>query len=321
MKSISKFRGKILATLVAFSLVLSLTACGGNGNGDNGTTTTADPGSSNETSSPGDTSSDDTGVRPTERADVFDFGVIRFNSKEVTIDPLTANNLGSNPGGVGYDIIRIAGFQGIPTNNWVCEDDPDAEFTTIVSQNGEFWANVSRIEAYFYFDSENDEPIPTNVQRFAQTGGLIGFGGFDHMAAPNLLTEFDNEDGSEGGYTFGTDCVFKAVWDIDNFAEFFGSGVSGVHNPEGEYLFDSPGIDVNADDPDKDPEFVGGGVNQFGIIVQNEDIDNEMTFTFNWTGITIYVKDLELYNKHVAAVEEALGYSPSANTANRVVEV
>jgi len=316
---IGKLKGKVLASLLACAMMLSITACGDNG--DDAATTVDGSGQQGDTT-PSDTTTDDTttdGVRPTQVQESIDFGVISFNSGEVTIPAASPRNLGSNPGGVGYRVVRIAGFQGQPVGGWVCEDDPDGEFSTIISQNGKFWENIDRIEGTFYFDSDNEEPIPANVQPVAQGGGLIAWSGWDYIGGltGNLLSEFDTEDGSEGGYTFGTDCVFKVVWDIGKFANANGSAVDSTHNPDGKYLFDSEPIDVSGEG--EDPSFLGGGINQFGITVQNNSPIDELTFTFNWTGVTIYVKDLDLFNEFVEEVEEALGYK--SNGIGKVVQI
>ncbi|MCL1831630.1 MAG: hypothetical protein FWG45_01810 [Oscillospiraceae bacterium] len=309
----SKLKRGILASFLAFTMVFSLTSCGGD---DDTTTDTGGATNTNDT----DTTAEETNLnafpeRPTERIDAIDFGVIRFNSEEITIAEGSANNIGSNPPGVGYNVIRIAGFYGnSKAEDFSLPEDPERQHATIVSQNGEFWENISKIEGYFYFESENEEPVPDNVQLFAQAGLVLAVAGWDHGKnwGGNLLTEFDNEDtaSEEPGYVFGPECVFKAVWDIDDFKKAYGTAVHATFNPDGEYKFDQKPFDAN-EGTGSDANYVGGGVNQFGFMLQNPDDDEVMTLTVVWTGVTIYVHDMDLYEKHVQEVEDALGYKPN----------
>ncbi|MCL1832693.1 MAG: hypothetical protein FWG45_07295 [Oscillospiraceae bacterium] len=245
--------------------------------------------------------------RPDKRIDKIDFGVMAFNSVEYTAEPQTATTWGSYPDRTGWEAIRIAGFQYQNPTNRVCEVDPDAKYATIISQNGEFWENISKIKAYFYLDSPNEKPKPDQLQLFAQSGGLIGYSGWDHGKnwGGNHIVQFDEY----GNYEFGNEHVFSAVWDIDDFARECGNGVSD-YNPDGEYMFDKKAYDVNFD-LEVATRFVGGGITQFGFMLQNPSDDDEMVVSVNWTSVTIHVKDMELYEKHVAQVTDALGYTPN----------
>jgi hypothetical protein len=105
----------------------------------------------------------------------------------------------------------------------------------------------------------------------------------------------------------------RAVWYVDSVKETHGTATHSLVNPEGDdYIFDHPPINVN-ENTDEDPSYMGGGINSFGIQIKNESVDHDITIRINWTGATIYVYDMDIYESHVAMVEEAMGLTPSAN--------
>jgi hypothetical protein len=309
----------LIAGIAAFAMVLSLAACNGDDNGNGGNTTTAPQGDGGAEG----TGSEQTGEglpEDNQEPQDFDFGVIAFNSQEVTIKPDSAINVGGNmntaSAGGGGGVIRMAGFVGT-RGDFECEIDPDGQHTTLISQNGAFWDNISRIEASAFLTSDNDPDAVANVESFWLLGGLLGFAW--RQTGENLLNEFSEDYGGEG-YEWGNSCMFNFVWDIDAAKASDGSLVQAQFNPDGDFIFDTEAFDVKDAEEPEDRDYRGGGLAQLGFMLQNDCIDETLEIKINWTNVVIYVHCMDTWNEHVAMVEEVMGYTMSANTANRVVQ-
>ncbi|MCL2036460.1 MAG: hypothetical protein FWG83_03625 [Oscillospiraceae bacterium] len=302
MKSKARKLLSLLMTLAMFTTVLTMTAC----KDDDGTATTTDDGTtgtSGGSTTEGENNNPDSLTEPQE----FDFGVVKFSSRDFTVRPDGMEvKLGGNmsgEGGGGEGAIRIFGFQGYPRPNDGFPDygdgsyqDVDGLYQTLVSQNGSFWESVSKIEASFYLvpkSGELDTSTVGNVQAFIQPGGIIGFGGYT-LLAENLLEQVvDDETPFEWG------AVMTATWDINAFkaTEIGGYAYIDDVSDDKEYAFDQ---EVNE-------EGLGGGVNKFGVVVQNDGVD-EIELTIHWTDVKIYVNDKAVYDSfvdEVLAIEDA----------------
>jgi hypothetical protein len=177
-------------------------------------------------------------------------------------------------------------------------------------QNGEFWENISRIEANFFIEGEGvaDEAI-TNLELYMLGGGLIGFAW--GQTNVNELEQFSEEyDGD--GFDWGN--VFAVTWDVDEYKRRFGSNVQPQHNPDGEYKFDNTPVNVGTED---EPNYIGGGINHFGFQLKNDAFE-DLEITVNWTDVVFYVHDVDLFMEHVEMVTEETGVTMSANTEGRV---
>jgi hypothetical protein len=248
----------------------------------------------------------------------IDFGVFAFNSQQVVIPPETGINVGGNmntassQGGGG--VIRQAGFVGI-RGDFECPVDFNGEWDTLISQNGEFWSNISRIEADFYLTSSGNPNDLSYVEAFMLTGGLLGFAW--RQTGINLLADYVEERGGSGGFRWGT--PLTAVWDIDSVAREDDYMRRSEYNPNGEYAFDNPPIDVS--DEGFEPDYRGGGITQFGFMMLNNSVDESLAVSINWTNVTVYVHCMNLFEEHVAMVTNITGILPSAGVLANVREV
>jgi hypothetical protein len=308
MKS-TKLTKTLIALFLAASMAFTLTACNDDptdGPGTTSGTVTSDSSAPTENNTPNLT-----------RQDYIEFGTMRFTSSEHTMGPGMAPNVGGNMGHTGGGIIRPTGFQGDAHRNWSCEDDPDSQWTTLVSQNGPFWENISRIEATFYLTSETGDAVDlTSVELWAIPGGMMDFSWW--QGEDNLVSQFDAEVTDDEGFVWGPSCAMTAVWDIEKIAEERGRTLHNIHNPNRDYVFDAAPRNIGTDE---EPEYIGGGINSFGMQIKNDNSLDDLTITINWTDVVIYVHDLELYNEHLAEVLEITGKEVSANTNGRVRQV
>jgi hypothetical protein len=242
--------------------------------------------------------------------DTLDFGFILFQGGEVTIRPAGGEiKIGDNMNQPGSGNLRLAGFQGYPrpsATGYVCNranvccpegencyPDVDGQWATLVSQNGPFWKNISRIEATFFLESDADPNALGNVELFFQGGALTNWDWGQFLV--NLLDEFSEDNGGDG-FEWGT--VMTAIWDVDKYA-------AEVVAEQPDVDFFGEVIDLNADNPDADPNYVGPAVNKLGITLQNEDIDDAMVVTINWTNVRIFVHDMDLFESQLAEIAEA----------------
>ena len=321
----------LIAMLTAFAVVFSFAACGGGGN-DNPTTPASETGGGTPASNP----EDDNGPAPDlrlERQDVLEFGLMRFASGTAVIEDGGTSNIGGNMNTAGGGFIRQAGFQGYgkPADGYACtntrrncaqcgegetcEDDPDGLWGTLVAQNGEIWSNIARIEATFYLSGEGDPENVGNLETWMIPGGLLEFKWA--QSNKNLLSQFDEGNGGDG---LDWGLHMTAVWDFEDYALKSGAPNTARFEP-GTYLFNMAPIDINEDDDDKDPEFIGGGINSFGFQIKNDNPLESISVGINWTDVYIYVFDLDLYNEHLAEVSAETGRTPSANTEGRIIQV
>lgn len=324
----------LIASFLAVAMMFTLTACGGDNNGSGDNVTTAD--TTNADANPDATTvggGTGTGEPLPEYEEAFDFAVLSFNSIGVTIPKMGSINVGGNMNQQGGGVIRSVGFQGFPrptcpaeraeddecdgecgTCGYDCEEDPDGLWSTLISQNGEFWENISKIQASFFLSGEGvADEIITNVERYMLAGGLLSNAWWQSNI--NEIEQFSEEYGGNG---FEWGLIIDLEWDIDEYKDTVGSNRVIPHNPDGEYIFDRAPININADDPDSDPSYLGAGVGHFGFQMRNEDNNNDVVITVHWTDAVIYVHDMDLFNEHVEMVTETTGRTMSANTAGRV---
>jgi len=204
----SKLTKTLIAMFVCAAMAFSLTAC-------TDPTTPTTP-TNNQSSNPNPsengppTESDDLKVH-----DFFEFGTMRFSTGSFEIKNDMAVNVGGNTGSTGgrENLIRLTGFKGDPVADWADAEDPDSQWTTLVSQNGEFWENISKIEATFFVTSDDSPAALTNVSHWFIPGGVYGFGWED--PGSNLLTQFDAVEDDDKGFVWGPSTAMTAVWDID----------------------------------------------------------------------------------------------------------
>jgi len=194
-------------------------------------------------------------------------------------------------GGEGFgasDSIRIAGFQGYPSNDGF-PDDPESKFTTLLSQNGPFWENISKIEASFYITALEEHFLPEyvgNIETFYQLGRD---GGWDFkQLGGNLINQTYDPEDEDDGFEFGN--IMTATWDFDKFKEEHGTVL-------GEYVFDQPPTEEG------EGNWGSGSLSKFGVSIKNEDIDEYKGKIF-WTDVKIYVHDMDVFMDFVKEVEE-----------------
>jgi hypothetical protein len=247
---------------------------------------------------------------PPPPLDVFDFGVIAFSSREITIPAMNSVNVGGEYHRalrMGGTVIRQAGFVGGrvgAAHNPIPDDEcQDGSWLNLISENGEFWANVVRIDASLYFDSNQEmmtvhdgesTPRVASVEAFSILGGLR-----HHYWLPTGRNALEDYCCCHGNDFFAWGDTINLSWDIDLI-----SRQQGYCNNNEEYIFDRP----------------GGGIHCFGFQLFNICQDNDLVMTVNWTDVTIYVRCIATYNDHVARVAEITGRTPSANVAGRVRE-
>jgi hypothetical protein len=319
-----KLRKKLAAMFLAAAMVVTFAACssdddnGSEGSGSN------EPAPSGSGSQPGDNDTPGTGLSQDDRPNVavaegFDFGAFKFSSMDFVIEFESILTIGGNPQqGFGASAIRIAGFVGDapdaflanPELNLFHDEPEDRLWGMLISNNGPFWRNVSRIEAFFYLEGDQDSDDIVNVESNMIGGGLMGYNFV--QSGVNELAQWDEDLGGPG-FAFGSDHVFHLVWDIDNFRDNHGSAINPAANPDGEYVFDDEPRDVNG-------SLRGGGINSFGFQVRYDDINNDMNARINWTDAVVYVHCMDTWNQHLAELSEITEghFTPSANTEGRV---
>jgi hypothetical protein len=245
----------------------------------------------------------------------FDFGAIRFSSTDFVLEYDTFFMVGGNPQqGSGASAIRLAGFVGTAPDSWLQSDanpfrnEPqNRTWANLISQNGEFWENISRIETALVLESSGNAEDIGHMEGFMLGGGLTGFTW--HQSGINEI--YDR------GYDFAWGNTIRLTWDIDDFKEMHGRRVNS-HNPEGDYVFDLPANDI-AEAYDE-PLVIGGGLNSFGFRIRNDCIDSNISVRINWTDVVIYVHCMTTYNAHLSKLAAITGghFAPSANTEGRV---
>jgi hypothetical protein len=320
-----KLTKKITAIMLAAAMVFTFAACGG---GDETPTTPAASGDTTPaTTTAGSSGNDEPIVLPNSAS--FDFGVIEFNERVFEAQMKNPLLLGDNITAAGKgneDIVKPAFFKEAELNGEF------EEHAFLISQNGEFWTNIDRIEAEFYISGiakeadcqtaqkclcvdEDGEPLKipcmpqadflTFFQWYIQGGGLMSGFPFEHGGADdNTIETIPGVADGDKEFTFGD--VMKIKWDFAEFAEWMGEDF-------GEDVYASPAKMVGEEER-------GGGVLKFGLQTNNEDVE-DWDFKFHWVDVKIYVYDLEAYNGFVDQVTEIRGSGPSANTAGKVIQV
>jgi len=300
---------KILALLLALAMVFSMglimTACDDD-NGDDTSNGNEDNGNGG-----GNGNDYDTPIDFPDSAS-FDFAVIEFNEREFTLPMAARRNIGDNLDRNPHDaadIIKLAFFQ----QATIDAEGPYADYAFLVSQNGEFWSNISRIEADFFLSGASEDAEAEHLgffQVYIQGGGLgVPPWDFWNTSADedNLINQIPGvaDEDVDRGFEFGD--IMTAVWDITEFGR-------------DRYRFSDPPEEIPNDNEDEDDETMGFGVLKFGLQTGNDDIEDHR-FGFHWHDVRIFVYDLELFNEFVEQVSEIRGFGPSPNTEGKVFEV
>jgi len=333
-----KLTKRILALLIAFTMVFAMAACGenntSNGSGD---TTSAPENDGNNGDSTDETPAPNLNLVLPEYED-FDFGVFSFNATEFEFIQGTRTLLGDNLNVEhgGEEAVKLAGFQGYEKpDDGFPGDDPDGEFQTLISQNGKFWSNIAKIEAEFFFsgvDGTEAEDI-ANAEMYAMGGYHSGWKWWASGTGSNMISEYDEarcekhegveeideEEGcDECGFQFGY--ILKAVWDMSVIKEEVGKDA----NDQSKDIFDMEPEPVSEEEG---ADIAGGGVSKFGVMLNvNTSGDREINSIENvpakihWTDVKIYVYDYDLFMEFVEEVEEKMGKKMSENTKDRVIE-
>jgi len=272
MKKTKRISALLLALVMALSIIAVLTGCGDS----------------------------------TPSSEDFDFGVIRFNSKEFDAAQQQSLLIGDNLR-IGQhsaaDIIEPMFF------GQAVMEGPYADYAFLVSQNGEFWANVNRIEAEFFISQASEGSYADDLvffQEYIQGGGLVRNFHFWN-GSENLINQIPGVEDEDDERDFRFYDVLKVVWDISEFARTQAEDpVTGINS------FAEPTPEV-----DEDVDAFGGGLVKFGLQTRNEAIEDH-TFMFNWHSVTIYVYDLDLHQSFVDQAVAARGFDVSSNTEGRV---
>ncbi|MCL2070692.1 MAG: hypothetical protein FWH07_00460 [Oscillospiraceae bacterium] len=315
---------RLLAIFAAMAMALTLTlaAC----NNDNGDEPPAqqDPVVTDDTAGGDDNTNDEQNDNNDDNSEddfvnepFVDFAVMAFNQREFTIPAGMNINIGGNngpgsgEGGGASDAIRIVGFQGYREPDGGFPDGLDSTWQDLISQNGEFWENVERIEAEFYFEGVGgiESEAISNVEVFMQGGALWSHDWWN--TGDNLLKQFDEDNGGDG---FHWGDRMTAVWDIPFYVEHRVENVGRDRE-----LFSSPPVPKDPEDEESDKE--GGGILKFGLQVKTDSPVNDITARIIWTDVTIYVYDLDLFNEFVAEVTATTGIEMSPGAIDRVVQV
>jgi hypothetical protein len=220
----------------------------------------------------------------------FDFGAIRFTSRDFMIRPAETVIIGGNMNGEGggaEGAIRLFGFQGYPMPAGGFPDyndgsfhDPQGLYGNLISQNQDFWGNVQRIEASFYLEGKNGaDPYDVGyVQTFVQGGSTLSW---------RFLNSRDNllEQVSYHGFEFGD--VMTANWDFRDFAQETGSS----------------------------------DVAKMGLMIGSQSFVDDVHLTIHWTDVRIFVWDYDVFLKDVANVAAITGQQIPFSTLARIVQV
>ena len=322
-----KLNKRLLSLLLALAMVLTLAACqkddeGGKKSSEGDKDVSEEAKESEDEKEPETPEKDEEPIEIPE-SEEFDFGVVAFSSREFQIPAGTDIKVGGNmdnEGGGAEDAIRIVGFQGYAEPAGGYPDGSSNMWQHLISQNGEFWENISRIEADFFLEGLNDfEPEEISmIETFIQGGGLLGHKWSN--SGYNMLWDFDPDndeyyDTERGADGFKWGHVLTAVWDIDAWKV-------KMSDEMGEKFDTNFPLPATLEDPAKpDGKKLGGGVLKFGLMVKTDNILDDVDAKISWTDVTFYVYDLELFNKFVKEVEEETGKTMSENAVGRVIEV
>ncbi|MDR0222652.1 MAG: hypothetical protein LBI38_03830 [Oscillospiraceae bacterium] len=304
---------KILTVLLFFALVFALTACNGGGGGG-GTTS----GGGGDTSAPADTAAP-TEAPPTEapggvEARTFDFGVLKFTSMEFTVDPFRNFCIGENVGDEKSPSDARFGIQA-PLQQTANMDGDNASRNPdgfIISENGDFWYNIDRIEAKFYIEDKGSEiqSKPEHygyIQPYIQIGGGPEVGtkwewwspGQDGDTTQVNLAHIGGDIDSDILPDFGKDNVISITWNVSDAYRYWGEtrGIPG----------DTSGEEWTA----------GNGLQKFGIQFGRSDDffdekDVELDLYVGWVDVEIFVKDMDKYNEYVEKCAE-LGFTADSD--------
>ena len=313
---------RLLAILVVLAMVFTLAACTEDPVVETPVVETPEV----DTSDVEDNGEDAYVLDPNFEDSVFvDFGVMAFNHRNFTIPYGETINIGGNmgpteggEGGGASDAIRLIGFQGY-TEPKDEDGEPagfndglDSTWQILISQNGEFWENIARIEASFYLEGEGEAEDIVNVEPFYQGGGLWNANW--RNTGNNLLRAFDEDNGGDG-FRWGLEMT--VVWDIPWFIND-----SVVEKGLDRELFSSPPVLTDPENENSDKK--GGGLLKFGLQLKNENpLAEDISARIVWTDVKIFVYDLDLFMQHVNFVTEetdgAVTMAPEA--IGRVFEV
>ncbi|MCL1903308.1 MAG: hypothetical protein FWF94_02685 [Oscillospiraceae bacterium] len=305
-----KLSKRILAVLLAAAMLFALAACGEKDPATNNGASDTEPAANDNV--------DDNQPEPVEDDDFepstfVDFAVMSFNNREFTIpagtDIKAGDNMNANHGAA--DAIRIIGFQGHGEPEGGFADGTDSTWQILISQNGEFWENIERIEAEFYLEGKGDVEAEniSNVEKFYQGGALWSFAWYND--GDNMLAEFSEDNGGDG-FHWGN--RMKAVWDFPSFVD--------LHVNDKGLSREDFAMPPTPEDPEDDAsDKLGGGVNKFGLQIQTDNPVDDISARIIWTDVKIYVRDLDLFKRFVDEVTEVTGVEMSEGAMNSVIEV
>jgi len=300
---------KILASVLLAAVVLTSAGCspGSDNNGTSGGNETSGSETSGGTAS-GETPSETLGETsgnteaapsgPKAEAKDFDFVVMQFNCREFEIKGGNSEVfLGDNISGEKKGVMTLndngAADAFVQAFQQPLPDDPNFPNRFIIDENGDFWSAVDHIEAKFYLDAVNCEPLP---EEFPWIGTYFLLGKSSNYKFD--FTEENTINSLPDGFGFGPDYVMSVNWDIKGILAANGGNTDvGDPNVEGSG---------------------GGGIHRLGMKMRNEGLD-VYTLSVNWTDVTVYVSDKAKFDEYVAKVSEITGAVMSADA--KVVEV
>ncbi|MDR0196942.1 MAG: hypothetical protein LBI36_01800 [Oscillospiraceae bacterium] len=288
---------KLTTLLLLFALVFSFAACGGSSTPTAGTPApTEAPPPPENLNGPGVYSLGGTGEEGT-----FDFGVLKFTSMDFTVNAFDNFCIGDNVGdekgrtdarfAIQAPLQQTANLDGEGASR-----NPDG---FIISENGDFWFNIDRIEAKFYLEDKGSE-IPTKpehygyIQPYLQIGGNPENGTQWEWWSPGQggvreqvnYAHIGNDPNNDPVPDFGKDNPINVVWDVSAVYEYHGEtrGIPG----------DTSGEEWKA----------GNGLQKFGVQFGRSDDffdekDVDLSLHVGWLEVSIYVKDMEKYNEYV----------------------
>ncbi|MCL2633074.1 MAG: hypothetical protein FWD34_01020 [Oscillospiraceae bacterium] len=316
---------RLLTLLLASVMLLALTACPADSGGGNDTLATT-PAGDVTTTGDGDATGDATDAAattagggdtpsagatnnytgPTEAKD-FNFLVMSFICKEFEVGPGSNFCIGNSIGdelpkrnNESNDIISLLYQQTANTDGDGASRNPNG---FLVSENGEFWWNISHITASFILEDVGSEfgCVPsdfTYIQPYMQMGGGPGVGPRWDWWSPNdpsiNLMYVDGNPEGEMLSDFGSGNVLTVTWDINAFYAAFGE------------------TEAIAGDTSGDDWKPGNGLQKFGIqtgrSTDNFDAyDSTIKLKVSWYDVEIFVHDIDIFMDFVAIASDLTG--------------
>jgi len=205
--------------------------------------------------------------------------------------------------------VKTERFEGLKARGFA----DNADHGLLISQNGDFWENISKIEASFSFEGICDIVKPEDIgfiQEYIQGGGLSNWKWWN--GSENFIENYLNDNDAES-YVWGD--TMTVTWDIDKFKEEHGS------TADGEYVFgEKPKMATVISSGKEIEEERGGGLIKFGLQIGSDEFD-DITVKINWDDVKIYVRDLDKFYDYVDQVAEIRGQGMSESAKGKVFKV